>query len=235
MSDATTACAGGCGTTAALGAGWMCGPCREGARVLNENAIRLAREEGLQRERVLAALTPRGMEGAAVPILRALEAKGFNVVFATGSPDPLKLDDGDRRFFLADAHARERHYRAEVLGDFSPLPKTLGWPGGDVDLEPYRDAVKGLEAIGTDVIRGKLVEAGAWRGPFACTGAMKAIGWELRRSSYARGDSHDLFRTGDADAPPAILDRNGAVTLGLCRRCGQGEADLAPSCPGQRS
>lgn len=42
--------------------------------------------------------------------------------------------------------------------------------------------------------------------------------------------SHDLYKTGDKDAPAAILDRNGAVVLGLCRRCGQGEADLTPTC-----
>jgi hypothetical protein len=42
---------------------------------------------------------------------------------------------------------------------------------------------------------------------------------------------HVLYKTGDADAPPSILDRNGEVTLGLCRVCGQGEAELAPVCP----
>lgn len=43
--------------------------------------------------------------------------------------------------------------------------------------------------------------------------------------------SHDLYETGDADAPSEIKDRNGEVTLALCRRCGQGEADLADECP----
>ena len=46
------------------------------------------------------------------------------------------------------------------------------------------------------------------------------------------GIAHDLYKTGDADAPASIKDTNGAVTLGLCRRCGQGEADLADVCPG---
>lgn len=41
----TEPCAGGCGAHAAgLGKGWMCGPCCEGARTLNANAIRLAKE-----------------------------------------------------------------------------------------------------------------------------------------------------------------------------------------------
>jgi hypothetical protein len=38
-------CAGGCGSLAPLAAGWMCSPCCEGARILNKNALRLARKE----------------------------------------------------------------------------------------------------------------------------------------------------------------------------------------------
>lgn len=41
---------------------------------------------------------------------------------------------------------------------------------------------------------------------------------------------HDLYQTGDKDAPPVILDINGEVTLGLCKRCGRGEADLIEPC-----
>lgn len=43
---------------------------------------------------------------------------------------------------------------------------------------------------------------------------------------------HRLWETGDARAPAVILDRNGEVTLDLCKVCGQGEADLADECPG---
>lgn len=42
---------------------------------------------------------------------------------------------------------------------------------------------------------------------------------------------HQLFKDGDADCPPQILDRNGQVALSLCRKCGQGEGDLQPECP----
>jgi len=41
---------------------------------------------------------------------------------------------------------------------------------------------------------------------------------------------HHLYQTGDADAPDAIKDRNGEVVLGLCRRCGMGEAELGEFC-----
>lgn len=41
---------------------------------------------------------------------------------------------------------------------------------------------------------------------------------------------HDLYKTGDTDATDAIKDRNGEVTLGLCRRCGKAEAELAGPC-----
>lgn len=41
---------------------------------------------------------------------------------------------------------------------------------------------------------------------------------------------HDLYETGDADAPDAIKDRNGEVVLGLCRRCNKGEIELDEPC-----
>ena len=42
---------------------------------------------------------------------------------------------------------------------------------------------------------------------------------------------HNLYERGDAGCPDQILDRNGDVVLGLCKACGQAEADLAPDCP----
>lgn len=44
--------------------------------------------------------------------------------------------------------------------------------------------------------------------------------------------THTLFKTGDADAPDAILDRNGEVVLALCRVCGGAEGSLPIECPG---
>lgn len=41
---------------------------------------------------------------------------------------------------------------------------------------------------------------------------------------------HDLYKTGDADAPEQIKDRNGDVVLSLCRRCGKGGIDLSEGC-----
>ncbi|MEX2739963.1 Lar family restriction alleviation protein [Rhizobium mongolense] len=40
------------------------------------------------------------------------------------------------------------------------------------------------------------------------------------------GHGHDLFKTGDRDAPVEIKDRNGEVVLDLCRRCGKAEIEL---------
>lgn len=45
---------------------------------------------------------------------------------------------------------------------------------------------------------------------------------------------HDLFETGDIDAPECVKDRNGEVVLGLCRVCNQAEAELEDTCPGHR-
>lgn len=38
--------------------------------------------------------------------------------------------------------------------------------------------------------------------------------------------SHDLYETRDQDRPDVICDSNGEVVLGLCKRCGKGEAQL---------
>lgn len=37
---------------------------------------------------------------------------------------------------------------------------------------------------------------------------------------------HDLWKDGDTGIPDIILDRNGAVVLDLCRKCGRGEQEL---------
>ncbi len=41
---------------------------------------------------------------------------------------------------------------------------------------------------------------------------------------------HDIYKTGDPDAPDVIKDRNGEVVLSLCRRCGRGECELDEPC-----
>lgn len=38
--------------------------------------------------------------------------------------------------------------------------------------------------------------------------------------------AHDLYKTGDKDAPDRIKDNNGEVVLSLCKRCGKAEAEL---------
>ena len=43
-------------------------------------------------------------------------------------------------------------------------------------------------------------------------------------------DRHELYKTGDADAPSQLLDRNGEVVLAQCRRCGCGEIELSQPC-----
>ena len=43
--------------------------------------------------------------------------------------------------------------------------------------------------------------------------------------------NHELYKTGDAGAPAAILDRNGEVTLSLCKVCGGAEGAMPTKCP----
>lgn len=49
-------------------------------------------------------------------------------------------------------------------------------------------------------------------------------------ATKATAVGHDLYETGDADAPDVIKDRNGEVVLGLCKVCNKGEAELAEPC-----
>lgn len=44
--------------------------------------------------------------------------------------------------------------------------------------------------------------------------------------AVALGEAHDLYTDADKDRPDVICDRNGQVVLGLCKRCGKGEAEL---------
>jgi len=41
---------------------------------------------------------------------------------------------------------------------------------------------------------------------------------------------HDLYTDVDENPPKVICDRNGAVVLGLCKRCGKAEIELAGPC-----
>lgn len=60
----------------------------------------------------------------------------------------------------------------------------------------------------------------------------KAVNRLSSPPSAVAGESteHDLYKTGDADAPSVIKDSNGEVVLGLCRRCGKGECELSGPC-----
>lgn len=42
--------------------------------------------------------------------------------------------------------------------------------------------------------------------------------------------AHDLYKTGDPDAPDVVKDRNGEVVLGMCRTCGKAEIELSEPC-----
>ena len=45
---------------------------------------------------------------------------------------------------------------------------------------------------------------------------------------------HQLWEKGDAGLPTVLTDRNGDVVLGMCRVCGQAEAELEDTCPGYK-
>lgn len=41
---------------------------------------------------------------------------------------------------------------------------------------------------------------------------------------------HDLYTNADENKPDCILDWNGEVVLGLCKRCRKGECELTETC-----
>jgi hypothetical protein len=58
----------------------------------------------------------------------------------------------------------------------------------------------------------------------------------LRRSTVPiTRTPHNLYSDGDQGVPEQIYDSNGSVVLGLCKVCGQAEAELEPYCPGKRA
>lgn len=59
--------------------------------------------------------------------------------------------------------------------------------------------------------------------------------WNRRAQPPQPTGTHVLYKTGDADAPDAIKDRNGEVVLANCRLCGRGEAQLSEPCDGLSS
>lgn len=54
--------------------------------------------------------------------------------------------------------------------------------------------------------------------------------WRAERDAA----KHDLYGDTDKDRPDVICDRNGQVVLGLCKKCGRGEADLSEPCNSER-
>lgn len=52
----------------------------------------------------------------------------------------------------------------------------------------------------------------------------------LELEELSQWPTHQLYTDDDKDRPDVICDRNGQVVLGLCKRCGRGEAQLEESC-----
>ena len=67
-----------------------------------------------------------------------------------------------------------------------------------------------------------------WRPADVPTNGVEAIKTEGENDSWKV--PHDLYKDGDDDIPGVICDRNGQVTLDLCKRCGKGEAQLDGPC-----
>lgn len=70
------------------------------------------------------------------------------------------------------------------------------------------------------------------------TWGFKVDGHKIPWRDYLLGRAvatHELYKTGDPDAPATIKDRNGEVVLGLCKHCGRGEIELEQPCDAARN
>lgn len=111
------------------------------------------------------------------------------------------------------------------LGAFSVVHCAHKKPDGSQEIILYirdRDA----DIIGSILARSIAERRQFLRELVAGINGAERIEREERRDD--RG--HDCYETGDADAPESIKDRNGEVTLGLCRRCGRAEGELSEPC-----
>lgn len=89
--------------------------------------------------------------------------------------------------------------------------------------------LQGKTGVGPAKARQALAEAGGDVGAAERTLRLQD---ELARGYGGAGvvPGHVLYRQGDPDVPPSVMNHVGEVVLGLCRVCGRGEADLAEPC-----
>lgn len=102
----------------------------------------------------------------------------------------------------------------------------------------YDKIVKPLIVADGDASRGSMVKQMVPTVNAVLEGDARFVTPEPQGSIISRifrdSQRHDFYKTGDADAPEAIKDRNGEVVLDYCRRCGQAEAEIEAVCPGVR-
>jgi hypothetical protein len=63
-----------------------------------------------------------------------------------------------------------------------------------------------------------------------CDEAITSLRQAIAEAEKRNWESHDLYTDADKDRPDVICDSNGQVVLGLCKRCGRGEAELETPC-----
>lgn len=125
--------------------------------------------------------------------------------------------------------------------------EAVDWGWGDKPLLPKDPSLVRLIRLSDyeywrSVVTPKMIEAGAkaflkvWGEPsYAWFDYREEIRAALEAAlEAAPNGAHDLYKTGDPDAPDVIKDRNGEVVLGLCRMCGKAEVELSEPCTGER-
>ena len=95
---------------------------------------------------------------------------------------------------------------------------------GSCEGAAYQIEIRKLRAE-NEALREVLEAAIEWDG--YDDGGVPAVWLDQARQALA---SHDLYATGDENAPNSIKDQNGDVALGMCKRCGRAESELSEPC-----
>lgn len=126
--------------------------------------------------------------------------------------------------FLLTSNEKTLHQRIADLEAQLKAPQAQGVPA---DFHSHRDAWRRALTLARDsaeVSPPDIDDRAYWAHELAV--------FDRAYGELAPQQPHVLFKTGDADAPAQILDRNGEVALACCKVCGKAEAELTDvECP----
>lgn len=133
----------------------------------------------------------------------------------------LAKDNRDQWHYLNHAHTWQAYQGPSVAPGLEPPVTPIGGETGPLFVD---EPVEDCSHISDDMLWKVLAD-----GKATAEDQRYAAGWIAKLTKKPLPE-HDLYKTGDSDAPDCIQDRNGEVVLGLCRKCNRGEIELSEPC-----